>query len=119
MLEAMRDATLYVQRDAKIYAPVDTGRLRASITPSVRSAADGIQGVIGSNVKYAPYMELGTKPHWVPAKYIGRWAELHGLGYRAVFVHGKAREFFKRAINENKDRIIRRFQQAVDLIVRK
>ena len=36
MVTAMRTATMLVQRDAKINAPVDTGRLRASITPSVR-----------------------------------------------------------------------------------
>jgi hypothetical protein len=33
MLQGMRNATLLVTRDAKRFAPVDTGRLRASITP--------------------------------------------------------------------------------------
>ena len=41
---------------AKSNAPVDTGRLRNSITHEV----DGNGVYIGSNVEYAPYVELGT-----------------------------------------------------------
>ena len=36
---------------------VDTGRLRNSISHSV----DGEAAYIGTNVEYAPYLELGTK----------------------------------------------------------
>ena len=35
---------------------VDTGRLRASIT----HATDDTSAIIGTNVEYAPYVELGT-----------------------------------------------------------
>ena len=61
MLNAMRKCTLMVQRDAKINAPVKTGRLRASITPEVRveGKADVI-GVVGSNVDYALVQEIGS-----------------------------------------------------------
>lgn len=93
-LEGMRDATLYVQRDARINAPVDTGRLRASITPEIRSFGDTIQGVVGSNVTYAPYQELGTK--WM-----------------------KAKLYLRRALESNKDRIMKRLNDAVSKIVRK
>src|SRR5574344_2569895 len=41
---------------AKKLTPVDTGRLRNSITHEV----DGNDVYIGSNVEYAPYVELGT-----------------------------------------------------------
>ena len=41
---------------AKKATPVDTGRLRNSISHSV----DGEAAYIGSNVEYAPYVELGT-----------------------------------------------------------
>ena len=41
---------------AKKATPVDTGRLRNSISHSV----DGESAYIGSNVEYAPYVELGT-----------------------------------------------------------
>ena len=74
MLQGMRDATLIVQRDAKIFSPVDTGRLRASITPEVRTGWNQVMGVVGSNVEYAPYMEkpgrvrgVGRRPFLEPA----------------------------------------------------
>lgn len=38
---------------------VQTGRLRASIAGRVEN--DGRRGVVGSNVSYAPYLELGVK----------------------------------------------------------
>ena len=57
---AMRESTLLVERYAKINAPWDTGRLRASITPQVVSMAGEVRGIVGSNVVYAPYQELGT-----------------------------------------------------------
>ena len=41
---------------AKKATPVDTGRLRNSISHDV----DGEAVYIGSNVEYAPYVELGT-----------------------------------------------------------
>ena len=41
---------------AKKATPVDTGRLRNSISHAV----DGEAAYIGSNVEYAPYVELGT-----------------------------------------------------------
>ncbi|MBO5702147.1 MAG: HK97 gp10 family phage protein, partial [Clostridia bacterium] len=43
---------------AKKAAPVDTGRLRNSITHAVKM--DEKAAYIGTNVEYAPYVELGT-----------------------------------------------------------
>jgi len=127
MLNAMRDATLLVQGGARRnlkpwHGPgtggADTGRLRASIMPEVVVRTNTITGVVGSNVKYAPYVELGTRPHFVPAKYIGRWAERHGLGFRGVNVSGKALKFLRRAFDDNKTRIVKLFETAVGRIVR-
>ena len=66
MFNAMRRATLLVQRHAKINSPVDTGRLRASITPEVR--VEGVKmttalvrGFVGSNVAYAAAVEFGAR----------------------------------------------------------
>jgi phage gpG-like protein len=47
---------LKVQMRAKTLCPVDTGRLRSSITLKIQ--ADGI--VIGTNVTYAPFVHEGT-----------------------------------------------------------
>ena len=55
-----RNALTAIGATAETYAkqetPVDTGRLRNSISHSV----DGEAVYIGSNVEYAPYVELGT-----------------------------------------------------------
>ena len=65
---------------AKQLCPVDTGRLRNSIT---HAQQDEDSEVIGTNVKYAPFVELGTKrqkaqPYLRPA------AEDHGEEYRRI-----------------------------------
>lgn len=57
VVRAMQRATLLVQRQAKINAPVDTGRLRASIMPEIRAQDRRVIGVVGSNVVYAPFQE--------------------------------------------------------------
>jgi HK97 gp10 family phage protein len=50
------EATVNVDREAKKNAPVDTGRLRASI----HRTAQGLEGTVYTNVEYAPYVEFGT-----------------------------------------------------------
>lgn len=52
--------TIQVERTAKRLAPVRTGRLRASITSRMARDGRGIFGIVGTNVVYAPYVELGT-----------------------------------------------------------
>ena len=54
-------ATLAVEREAKHLCPVDTGRLRSSITPEVAREGQEIVGRVGTNVEYAPYQEFGTR----------------------------------------------------------
>lgn len=52
---------LRVERAAKRYAPVDTGRLRASIGHKLTADTTGLLGVVGTTVHYAGYVELGTR----------------------------------------------------------
>ena len=52
----MKTACLIVERDAKKLCPVDTGRLRSSITHEI----EGTKGYVGTNVEYARAVELGT-----------------------------------------------------------
>ena len=60
--QAMKEAVLIVEADAKRNCPVDTGRLRASITNQVKKIAGAVlEGRIGTNVDYAKWVELG---HW-------------------------------------------------------
>lgn len=57
----MTDIVLQIERDAKKGAPVDTGNLRASIESEVHlEDADTVAGFVGTNVEYAPFVELGT-----------------------------------------------------------
>lgn len=49
---------LQVTNYARANAPVDTGRLKNSITFETLKNEDAV--VIGSNVEYAPYQELST-----------------------------------------------------------
>lgn len=63
---------LQVDRAAKQGCPVDTGRLRSSITNEIGQDGEGLVAVIGTNVEYAPYVELGTsrmaaQPFLLPA----------------------------------------------------
>lgn len=51
---------LQVDRAAKGLCPVDTGRLRSSINNEIGQDGDGLVAIIGTNVEYAPYVELGT-----------------------------------------------------------
>ena len=55
---AVRDLVLLVEAKAKKLCPVDTGKLRASITPVIESWA---AGYVGTNTHYAPYVEYGTE----------------------------------------------------------
>ena len=96
---------------------MDTGRLRASITPEVRQQGNDTVGVVGSNVKYAPFQELGTRPHFVSAGHIGKWAERHGFGYTGLFVSGKAHPFLQPALEENAEKIVRILGDTVAQII--
>ena len=49
-----------VDRRAKQLAPVDTGRLRASITNDLSRDAQGLVARVGTDVDYAPHQEFGT-----------------------------------------------------------
>ena len=57
---AVKTAAILVEGAAKRNCPVDTGRLRGSITNEVVAGRDGILGRVGSNVDYSRFVELGT-----------------------------------------------------------
>lgn len=77
---ALEAIGLQAENYAKMECPVDTGRLRNSIT---HAQLDNRTEVIGTNVEYAAYVELGTQktaaqPYLKPA------ATQHGDEYRAI-----------------------------------
>ena len=78
---ALEEIGLLAENYAAKKCPVDTGNLRGSITYGVDTADNAVY--IGTNVEYAPYVELGTsrqkaQPFLRPA------ASEHGAQYRQV-----------------------------------
>ena len=60
MGQAVRKACALVERSAKKKAPKDTGALRRSIESQVRVSGNSIDGIVFTNLEYAPYVEFGT-----------------------------------------------------------
>lgn len=140
MVDTFQRATLMLVRDAKIKSPVDTGRLRSSITGEVfterKFTGNILKGVAGTNVKYAPYMEFGTgiftngeklhgAPHRPSPKYLREWARRHKTNEyvvaRAIALRGglKPRKYFQYAADKNRDQIRKMIEDTVTGIVRK
>ena len=97
--KALEECGLTAERYAKEKCPVDTGNLRTSITHQM----DGDNKVlIGSNVEYAPYVELGTgkyadggrKTSWVYEDSKGNWHMTNGQ---------KAQPYLKPALANHTD----------------
>lgn len=67
--------------NAKLMCPTDTGRLKNSITNQIDMQESAVY--IGTNVEYAPYVELGTRRQ-DPHPYLRPAASEHGEEYRAM-----------------------------------
>lgn len=127
--DAMQRATILIAADARTKAPVDEGRLKNSILPSIRVEGDTVIGVVGSNVLYAPYMELGTQHRRMPpVDVIERWARRKGYGAglgfiiaRRIWISGglKAREFLGEAFDENLNRVIDLLGDKIEKVILK
>lgn len=79
---ALEEIGLTAEGYAKSACPVDTGRLRNSITHIVDEG--GKCAVIGTNVEYAAYVELGTTRQ-KPQPYLKPAAEDHASTYSSIF----------------------------------
>jgi len=58
--QALLESALMVERDAKKNAPVDTGRLRASISSRLVEESGTPYAEVGTNVSYAIIQEFGS-----------------------------------------------------------
>lgn len=136
MVDAMKSAALLVTYTSRKLAPHDTGKLSASIIPEVTVQGNEVIGVVGSNVEYAPYMELGTgvfgkgDRHWPPAAALETWAIRHKVvpaegktpGETVAYYIGrrgglKGREFLQKGITQNAEKIYRLLGEAIRQIV--
>ena len=95
MEKGKRNALTAIGATAETYAkqetPVCTGRLRNSISHSV----DGEAAYIGSNVEYAPYVELGTS-HAKAHHMLQKAATEHSAEYKRL-----AEDAIQSAINNS------------------
>lgn len=78
---AMEEIGMLAEGYAKRACPVDTGRLRNSITHQMGS--EGRSVYIGTNVEYAPHVELGTR-HQQAQPFLRPAAQDHSSQYRNV-----------------------------------
>ena len=87
----LRAAATTVMGEAKRRAPVDVGTLRTSINTRVETQGTTVIAGIGSNLKYAPFMEYGTglvhdhpswprEEHLVGPSRLQAWAQRKGRG---------------------------------------
>ena len=81
LMRGLEKVGLVAEGYAKRLCPVDTGRLRNSITHQISDSEKAVY--IGTNVEYAPHVELGTykasaQPFLTPA------AQDHSAEYREI-----------------------------------
>lgn len=81
LARALEEIGLAAEGYAKRLCPVDTGRLRNSITHVTRYGAKAVY--IGTNVEYARYVEMGTSRH-KEQPYLRPAAQNHVGQYRAI-----------------------------------
>jgi phage gpG-like protein len=122
-------AAIAVQSGAKERAPVDTGRLRSSLTFQVDAAALPLWAKVGSNVSYAPFMEHGTgvlsenpqatkRWHFPAASHLEVWARRKRLDAfqvaKAIRERGglKPRRFLRGSFEANQGKIKGYLRQA-------
>lgn len=99
ILRALERCGQQAEGYAKDLTPVDTGNLRNSITHKLESDGKAVQ--IGTNIEYAPYVELGTgkyaeggrKDPWVYQDDEGRWHHTNGQ---------RAQPYLKPAVEDHK-----------------
>jgi HK97 gp10 family phage protein len=101
----LEEAARQVVNRAKVLAPVDTGRLRASIrVESRRTFTFRSVYTVGSNVEYAGFVNDGTRPHVIRPR--NAQALRFRVGGRVVYARvvnhpgTRAKPFLDRALRE-------------------
>jgi HK97 gp10 family phage protein len=115
--KSMTRVVIEGERLSKQLAPKWRNHLARSITHKVTPMSGAVRGEGGPTLSYAKYQELGTRRHFVPAKYIGAWAQAHGFGYRGLIVSGKKQPFIKPAFQRIRPKITTEFTAAMRRVV--
>ena len=113
--KAILQACYAVEADAKEKCPVQYGILRQSIQSSVETDGDIIEGFVGTNIDYAPYVHQGTGIYAingngrkeVPWRYKdakGEWHSTEGI---------KPTPFLQDAVDSNRSEILSFFKEVL------
>ncbi len=100
---ALEKAAITVEGRAINRVPVDTGRLKGSITHETYDE----EAHVGTNIEYAPHIEYGTRSHMINSP-----VKIRGVGWRYIKRHPgtKAQPFLRPALDGKKAAILRDFK---------
>lgn len=102
--DGIRKATIWTERTVKVSTPVDTGRLRASITSTLL----GQIGRVATNVQYAQFVEYGTRKMEPRHVIEGSSVRIKGEGMFS-YTMGLLKEKVKEFIDDMGKAIVARF----------
>ncbi len=102
LLRGLEKCGLVAEGYAKKLCPVDTGNLRNSITHKTELKDNGGDEYIGTNIEYAPYVELGTGKYY-PGGRPTPWAYQDEKGAWHWTAGNKAQPFLKPAAADHAD----------------
>lgn len=112
--QAMEQACILVENEAKVKCPVDNGLLRNSITHYIEDNPNELVGVVGTNVEYAPYVEFGTGIY----SSLGngrqdRWKYKDAKGEWHSTIGQHPQPYLQPALEENRRKIEKMFKEQV------
>ena len=112
--QAMEQACILVENEAKIKCPVDNGLLRNSITHYIEDNPIELIGVVGTNVEYAPYVEFGTGIY----SSLGngrqdRWKYKDAKGEWHSTIGQHPQPYLQPALEENRRKIEKMFKEQI------
>ncbi|MEC1768285.1 HK97-gp10 family putative phage morphogenesis protein [Schinkia azotoformans] len=58
--KTIKEIAMFVEAESKLRSPVDTGHLRRSISHETESDEEVSKAFVGTNVEYAPVVEMGS-----------------------------------------------------------
>jgi HK97 gp10 family phage protein len=122
---AMEDSVRTIASRAKRNAPSFRGDLQISIKGIVERWNKGIVGTPRS-MRYARYVEEGTRPHYVPARALFAWAKFKGKGVGFAYAvaktiekkGSKAHPFLKPAFESEQNQVLKFFNRAIELTLK-
>lgn len=117
---AMEASVKLVEADAKAKVKRRTGTLAASIQSKISSVGAGLEGSVGTDASYAPFVEEGTRAHEIAP--VMAMALLTDVGVFASVHHPgtSPAPYLAPALNDNRAQILEIFkasaQSALSLV---